>query len=153
MRTNKIVLLVLVILFSISCKQNQPRKKTPDELRQELKQNEQLKPLNYISVTEATLTPQRKKVKKAGLFKKAKYVDDGAVINGYIQNGASLAKFKDVKLKVTYYSSTKSIISEKTFILYQFFNPNTSESFSIKVYPPESFSTFNIMVIDAISSE
>ncbi|WP_188373893.1 hypothetical protein [Winogradskyella haliclonae] len=150
MRTSKIVLLILVCFFSIGCKENQSRKKTPEELRHELKQNEQSNPLDYISVAEAIMTPQRKKVKKAVLFKKAKYVDDGAIINGYIQNKASLAKFKDVKLKVTYYSNTKSIISEKTFILYEYYYPNTSESFTIKVYPPESYSTLNINVINAI---
>ena len=148
-KTFRVVSMCLILVLS-SCGGEQTRKKTPNELRYELQQQELTKPLDYVSVENVKLYPQTKEVRKARLFKKAKYEDDGAIIEGYIVNKASLAKFKDVALKVTYFSSTKSIISEKSFILFEYFYPNTTESFSIKVYPPQSYSEFNIKVVDAI---
>jgi hypothetical protein len=151
MKNIKISIIVSTILVFVlsSCAGEQTRKKTPNELRYELQQQELSKPLDYVSVENVKLYPQTKEVRKARLFKKAKYEDNGAVIEGYIVNKASLAKFKDVALKVTYYSKTNTIIYEKTFIFYEYYNPNSTKDFSLKVYPPKGSNTFKVEVINA----
>jgi hypothetical protein len=142
-------LVCLILVTTTSCNQKESQKKTPEELKSELRQQEQTDPLSYLSISKATLTPQRKEVRKKTLFKKAKYENDGATINGVIENKATLAKFKDVKLKVTYYSITNSIISEKYFIFYEYYSPNSKEVFNIKDYPPQSYNRFNVEVVEA----
>ena len=144
------VFLCLILVLNTSCNKKESRKKTPKELKAELKLQEKANSLTYVSLIKATITPQKKIVRKGSLFKKAKYEDDGAIINGIIENKASFAKYKDVKLKVAYYSNTKSIISEKYFVLYEYYYPNSTETFSIKVYPPKAYKTFNVEVIKAI---
>ena len=74
------VFLSVILVLCTSCNKKESRKKTPEELKYELMKQEKANPLIYVSLIKATLSPQTKKVKKAGLFKKAKYEDDGAII-------------------------------------------------------------------------
>ena len=151
----KLFLIYLITLSFIigSCSERQIEEetypKTPEELRAELKKIELLNPLNYLSDKDVTLKPKIKKVRDAGLFRDAEYANDGAIIKGYIINSSTLAKFKDVKVKVSYYSKTETLIGEKSYIIYEFYKPNSSKSFSIKVKPPKAFKTFGFEVIGA----
>ena len=148
MKTLSITSITLIVLLS-SCGGGQSRPMTPEELRAELQQQELLNPLNYLEHNNVTLQPQRKKVRNGGLFRDAKYADDGALIEGFIVNKSTLAKYKDIKVKVTYYSQTKTLINEEEYVFYEFYDPNTTKQFSIKVYPPKAYETFGFELIGA----
>lgn len=148
MKTLTITLATLTVLLT-SCGSETSRPKTPEELRAELKQQELFNPTSYLDDKDVTLQPQRKKVRDAGLFRDAEYVDDGALIEGYIVNKATLAKFKDVVVKVTFYSQTETLIDEKSYVFYEYYEPNSTKHFSLKVDPPKAYKTFGFQVTDA----
>lgn len=146
MRKIKFILinaLILAFLLVISCKEN--REKTPDELKLELQMLENNNPLQYLELIQTTI--QRNKIKEAGLFSSAKY--DGYLITGKVKNSATLAKFKDLKLMVEFYSQTKTVIESKSYVKYEYFEPNTTKEFTLKVDPPEAMKGFGVSIIEA----
>jgi allantoicase len=132
-----------------SASQEQTRPRTPEELKAELKQQELNNPLSYLSDSEVTMKDNTILVSKETFFKSAKYKDDGKIVEGYIVNSATLAKYKDVVVKIAYYSSTKTLIEEKKFVFYEFYEPNSTNYFSLKVYPPSAYDTYGFTVVDA----
>ena len=72
--------LFISLLVFYSCINLSQRAKTPEELRNELKQKEQQNPLNYLEDINIVLTPQYKLVKKETLFRSAEYAPDGVVL-------------------------------------------------------------------------
>ena len=124
--------------------------KTAEELRLELLQQENNSPLKYLSSENVTLQKQRIQTRKAGLFRKAEYEDDGALIEGTFSNRATLAKFKDIEVKISYYSVTKSLIDTRTLVIYKFSEPNSSERFSIKIDEiPQAYNSFSFEIVGA----
>ena len=119
--------------------------KTPEELKMELLQQEQAEPLTYISV-DASMREDEVKTRDAGLFHDAEYSPDGNTIRGTIKNTATVAKFKDVVLEVTFYSQTETPIETKEFTIYEFYSPNTTKNFELKVYPPEEMAKFGVEI-------
>ncbi|MGE0569368.1 MAG: hypothetical protein AB7O73_15620, partial [Bacteroidia bacterium] len=79
--------LSLTLLFNCSDSGNSPKAdvpKTPEELRAELKQQEESTPLEYLRDNGVTMKPQHKKTRNAGLFRSAEYAPDGAIFEGDI---------------------------------------------------------------------
>lgn len=151
----KDVLLFFVFLSTLylGCDQSSqkpaPSKpKTAEELRMELLLREQMAPTEYLSV-DAKIHENKILVQKPDLFHHSKYETDGWIITGDIKNSATLAKYKDPSLIVTYYSQTETEIDKKQFVLYEFLKPNSNTPFEIKVYPPQAMVNFNIQISDA----
>jgi len=145
-----ITLSIFTILL-ISCSGESNRQKTPEELKVELKQQELLNPVKYLESKNVTMQEQTKKVKNAGLFRSAEYASDGAIIEGQILNTATLAKYKDVVVKISYYSQTETLIDEKSYVIYEFYKPNSSKKFLLKVNPPKAYKSYNFQLTDAKS--
>lgn len=141
--------LFISLLVFYSCINSSQRAKTPEELRNELKQKEQQNPLNYLEDINIVLTPQYKLVKKETLFRSAEYASDGVVLQGQIKNSATLAKFKDLRFKVKFYSKTETIIDEESYVLYEFFEPNSVRNISVKAETPISYEGFSFVIIGA----
>lgn len=49
-------------------------------------------------------------------------------------------------ITVTFYSQTQTAIETKDFVIYEFYGPNTSNKFDLKVYPPEAMAKFGIEI-------
>lgn len=149
MKSKFISLLILAIIFS-SCgggtsSAASERPKTPEELKMELVAQEKAEPLTYLTV-DASMKEDEVKTRDAGLFHDAEYSPDGNTIHGTITNTATIAKFKDVVLTVTFYSQTDTPIETKDFTVYEFYAPNTVNNFELKVYPPEAMAKFGIEI-------
>lgn len=152
MKTLLIISLAVMTIWLTSCnsRHNSNKPKNTEELKIELKQQEQKSPQTYIDDQNVTLQPQQKKIRNAGLIREAKYEADGAVIQGNIINKATLAKFKDIEVKVSFYSQTETLIDNKSYILYQFIEPNSTISFSMKIDQlPKAYKTFGFEVMNA----
>ncbi len=115
----------------------------------ELKAQEQSSPSSYLTVDNATM--KRNLVREAGVFRDAEY--DGWLVEGTIKNSATLAKFKDVVLTIELQSQTGTTIEEKDYVLYEFYEPNSTKNFSIKIYPPEETDKFNVFLKTALPTE
>lgn len=149
----RILILGFAVIF-YSCNSggismNPPKTKSPDELKRELKVQEQAAPLKYISVENTSMNPN--KTRNAGLFHGAEY--DGYIVQGTIRNSATIAKFKDVVLSIKLMSKTNTIIDTKEYTIYEFFPPNSTKAFAIKVNPPEVTAQYNISVKNATATE
>ncbi len=144
-----IVTLVSAITILTACSSPEAeRPKTPDELKAELLSQEKVTPLSYLSI-EAKMRNDVVKTRNEGLFHNAEYKPDGSTIYGTIKNSATLAKFKDVVLKVTFFSQTNTAIETKDYIIYEFYSANSTNSFELKIRPPEAMTTFDIEVKNA----
>jgi hypothetical protein len=128
------------------------RPKTADELREELRQQELANPRSYLYHQSVSIRSNIVLVRKGNLFRRDEYGEDGKFIEGYILNKASLAKFKDVSVTVSYYSATETLIQEKQFTIYQYFEPNSRNSFSIKIYPPSDYSSYRFSIKGATAA-
>ena len=148
----KHTLLFIIALLTISCDNiisSPERPKTAQELRQELKSKEEQTPSLYLQEEGVVLKPKRKIVKKATFFKQAKYADDGALITGQIINKATLAKYKDVVVDVSFYSQTKTQIDKKSYVLYEYYEPNSTNNFSLRIETPKAMESFDLQIRDA----
>ena len=139
------VFIAISILIQ-SCELNSDRPKSVTDLKTDLKVQERENPQQYLSVVDVRMNGDEVQTRKAGLFRNAQYAKDGATITGNIKNSATLAKFKDAVLVVSFSSSTNTVIEEKEFVLYKFFTPHSSEFFTLKVYPPSETSSYNVEI-------
>lgn len=138
------LLLVLVSLSIVSCKNvASEHTKTPEELKAELRLLEETNPEQHLLI-DAKMHDSIVKTREAGWFHDAEYGKDGNVIKGLIKNNASVAKFKDVVLAVTYYSATETEIKSEEYIFYEYYEPNTTKSFSLYVHAPDTMKSFNV---------
>jgi hypothetical protein len=121
----KKLLLFLSVITLLSCEQNSsPSMGESDhsstgeyqEAKGSLESQEQNNPLSFLSVT--------------GNYRKN--LGGKFVINGSVQNKATLATYKDVTLKLSYYSKTGSFLGAENKIIYEFYGPGNSRSFSVK---------------------
>lgn len=55
------------------------------------------------------------------------------VIKGSITNAATVAKYKDIVIRVFYYSKTDTVIKEADFVLYEFYPANSTKEFELRV--------------------
>jgi hypothetical protein len=134
---------------------NEPeREKTPQELRAELKASEENSPLDYLSCGEVRMFPQERQTRSAGLFHDAEYEADGAIFRGTISNNATLARFKDARIKILFYSQTNTIIETQNYVIYEYLNPQSGTDFSFKTESyPQAYDSFKYELVGASVAE
>lgn len=71
------------------------------------------------------------------------------VLEGKISNTATVAKYKDVILNVSYYSKTETHLGTEKQILYDFFNPGTKVKFKIKSFGYKGAKSIKVDIVDA----
>lgn len=134
-------ILTLSLLVISSCNRsdgnlyNSPR--SDEELKMTLEQREQSSPLKYLSGGELNMQQHQKKVRNGGLFRQAEYENDGATISGRIKNSATLARYKDLNITISFMSRTNTLLDEQTYVIYEYFEPGeeTYISFNIPSVP------------------
>lgn len=146
MKKNTLILICILTITAIGCKEN--RQKTPTELKMELQMQENNNPKQYLKLENVKM--KRNKIKDAGLFSSAKY--DGYLITGQVKNNATIAKYKDLKVTVELYSQTKTVIESKSFVIYEYYEPNSTKNFSLKIDAPNAMKSFGTFIIGATSS-
>jgi hypothetical protein len=143
------LILIILGLFLFSC-QSPEKPKTPEQLRFELELNEKRSPKRYLQLEKVTVTTQKKKTRKAGLFRNAEYKHDGELVKGIVKNTASVAKFKDVRIEFKYYSKTKTVIKKSTYVIYNYYEPHSQKAFSFKIDDyPSAAKSYSAVVIGA----
>ncbi|TRZ66044.1 hypothetical protein D4R20_01145 [bacterium] len=140
---NKLVFLIItgVAIVIVSCNSgcssgNSDRPKTTEELKMEIKIKEQSTPTKYLTVT----------------GRKMYYNSDADrwVVEGMINNSATVAKFKDIVLLIQLFSQTGTVIGQEEYIIYKFSEPNSSIPFSIKFFNhPDDTKNYFVLVKNA----
>jgi hypothetical protein len=70
-------------------------------------------------------------------------------VDGKISNSATVADYKDVVVRVTYYSKTKTVLGTEDYTLYEVFPPNSVKPFKLKI---ENYKDVNSIGWDVISA-
>ena len=107
--------------------------KSPEQLRAELAATEKQNPGQYIS----------------GRTGHRKNIIGQTVIEGTLTNAATIAVFKDVVLQVDFLSKTNSIITTKSFTVYEVINPAQTVKFKEKTYVPKEVQNIQVTIIGA----
>lgn len=108
--------------------------KTEAQLRQELLNKERATPLLYLDDKNVKMEEKFLSIKRK------------AEITGTITNNATLAKYKDVKVRVDFYSRTNSVIESQRFVFYNYYPPQSSMPFSLEVIYPKAYTSFGFVI-------
>lgn len=71
------------------------------------------------------------------------------VIKGSIFNSAKMVQFKDVEIKLFFYSKTGTLLEEDTQTVYETVSPGGSTSFKSKYFAPKGTDSVGMKVISA----
>ena len=143
MEKAKLITLIIVALFFVQCNETF-REKSPNELRIELQSHENSSPKRYIKLENVVMN--KNKIRDAGIFRSAKY--DGYLISGKVVNSATIARYKDLKITVDLFSKTKTLISQETYVFYEYYEPNSTKNFEIKINPSSKMESFGVSVTE-----
>lgn len=165
----KVLLMCLLLgLFSCSKKESQDYKSDPDEqtviskeeAQQEINREKQrlLDSIDEAKKRAFLNSPQYQEKKFPKKFLtitnmeyKPNFWGTKLKFKVVIFNHAKITEYKDLKLRIIWYSATNSVIDEKTYIRYDYFQPNNSYNIGFELPPaPSEAKTFNV-VIDNIS--
>jgi hypothetical protein len=125
-----------------------PVVKSTQELRRELAEREELNPSGLL-VAYGNMRENKVMVQKQFFFRPAVYQTDGQIITGFIHSKASVARFKDAVIRVTFYTETQTALQSMDTTLYKYFTPRMNVPFEMKVYPPPQMKNFTMQVINA----
>ncbi len=71
-------------------------------------------------------------------------------LNGNIRNQATIADYKDVTIRVTYYTKTKSILTTQDHTIYEVFQPNSITPFNFSVDNYQDVDSIGLGIVNAI---
>ncbi len=71
------------------------------------------------------------------------------VIKGTVSSKATVAVYKDIDLKLFFYSKTGSLLEEDKHTVFETLKPGSSESFKTKYYAPKGTDSIVMKVIGA----
>jgi hypothetical protein len=151
-KKSKTVTIILGILFvvatlfiiegissgNISVEDFISRPKSEAELRMELLSKESSMPLSYLSINQI-------KFEKKFLA----IITNEATITGVVKNSASLSKYKDLRVRVNYYSATSTIFKSQDYVIYKYFPPQSNTPITLEVDFPDSFSKYGVEILGA----
>jgi len=69
---------------------------------------------------------------------------------GKVTNQATVAHYKDVVIRINYYSKTKTILASKEYILYEVFPPNMDKTFELKIDNHKDVNSIGWDIVSAI---
>lgn len=130
------VLIILGAIFLFACNEtdSSQRKKESYELtKKELLSKEQKDPTAFISIS--------------GHNKKN--IVGQTVVRGTLTNKASIAVFKDVDIKLFFYSKTKALLETDKETIFEILEPGESKDFKTKYFAPKGTDSVGLQVLSA----
>ncbi|MBS4063513.1 MAG: hypothetical protein KGZ74_03090 [Chitinophagaceae bacterium] len=71
-------------------------------------------------------------------------------IFGKVTNNATVAKYKDISIKINYYSETETFLHSEVYVLYEYLTPHMAKEFEIKVNKPAGSTKVGLEAVGAI---
>lgn len=81
--------------------------------------------------------------------KNKKNIVGQTVIKGTVVNKASVATFKDVDIKLSFFSKTKALLETDKETIFEIFEPGESKDFKIKYFAPKGTDSVALQVLGA----
>lgn len=137
------ILSAFLVFFLISCtstdtnsaKENE--KASYEQARQSLLQKEQKNPKMFLTAT----------------ANDKKNLIGQTVVKGKMSNNATIAVYKDVEIKLEFYSKTKTLLESENETIFLELKPGQTESFKTKYFAPKGTDSVAVSVINAKVAE
>ncbi|SHG89585.1 hypothetical protein [Flagellimonas flava] len=129
------VLGAIIIISKVIKADNSDNSKTYHEQKMSIEEIESANPVQFLTAN--------------GKYKESFWGTE-LKINGKISNKATVASYKDVVLKVTYYSKTNSVIGNKEYTIYEIFPPNRTMPFKLSIKNYKEVSSIRLEVVNAL---
>ena len=133
----KIMLLyVLAGFFIISCNSSDDEKKTAntyEKVKLTVEEIEKKNPERFLSATG---------YEKKNLIRQT-------VVKGTIVNNAKMVSFKDIDIKLSFYSKTGALLEEDHEMIYETIAPGDSKSFKSKFFAAKGTDSVAVKVVSA----
>lgn len=104
------IFFILSLIFSFQNANCQYRK-SPEQIKRELRQLEMSAPLDHVKVSSMEWSVN---------------LASNTVVKGYLRNNATISGFKNITLKATFFSKTGSYVSEETWTVLEYLAPGSS---------------------------
>lgn len=123
----KLILCGSIIFLLSACSsvdvgtEKEKEKASYEQTRQVLLDKEQNNPLMFLSVSGGS----------------KKNLIGQTVLNGRISNSATIAVFKDIEVKMDFYSGTKALLESDNETMFLQVRPGQAESFKTKYFAPK----------------
>ena len=118
---NKIIALFIVLLI-ISCDHSDSVNNQSYELnKKSLIEKEQYNPKTFLSIS----------------VRNKKNIVGQTVIKGVIKNNAAFAKYKDISIKLYFYSKTKTLVDTEEETIFEQLFPGDNKQFKTKYFAPK----------------
>ncbi|MDP4286145.1 MAG: hypothetical protein Q8891_17170 [Bacteroidota bacterium] len=132
-----LLFLLFIFSFLFSCnsdtKKEQKEKESYQLTKEELLKKEQKYPPHFLIITGHH---------KHNLLGQT-------VVNGTISNKATLAVFKDVDIKLSFYSKTQALLETDKETVFELLHPGESKDFKTKYFAPKGTDSVGLDVLSA----
>lgn len=132
---NLMVLLVFTSSIFISCQSEntETEQKSYQQTKELLLDKEQKNPANFITASSHD---------KKNLLGQT-------VIKGKVSNHATVAVYKDVEIKMFFYSKTRTLLDTETETVFEELKPGQTSDFKTKYFAPKGTDSVGIQVLNA----
>lgn len=126
---------LLIVFLAFSCTEMNSKKNidTYEKKKESLEEIEMKNPKRFLSV----LSTDRKNL------------IGQRVIKGTIKNNATVCWYKDVELKISFYSKTKLLLEENKEVFYEIIAAGREQHFKTKYFTPKGTDNVSIEIIKA----
>ena len=126
LRMRKAIVFLCIVSGIYSCNNNQGKKDEADKqnyeaAKESLREKEKKNPKEFLSVDGSN----------------RHNIIGQMVIRGNVTNKASVASYKDVDLKLSFYSKTGALLETDKETVYEVINPGQTKSFKTKYFAPK----------------
>lgn len=87
-------------------------------------------------------------VKVSGTYRN-NFFGNKVIIEGDIQNHATVASYKDIVVEVIFYSKTETELGRQNYIIYEYCSPNQSKDFKLKIAKVDGTEKCGLNVVSA----
>lgn len=111
-----------------------------------------VKEKEIYNVTKNSLLKKEEKDPAAFIIVKGnskKNIVGQTVIKGTLVNKASIATFKDVDIKLSFYSKTKALLETDKETIFEIINPGETQDFKTKYFAPKGTDSVGLQVLGA----
>ncbi|MGN6533000.1 MAG: hypothetical protein ACTHK0_14760 [Ginsengibacter sp.] len=129
-------LIFIALFFLVACSpdnSSKDKKESYEQTKKELLSKEQKDPASFISISGSD----------------KKNIVGQTVIRGSLRNKASVAVFKDVDIKLSFYSKTKALLETDKETIFEILEPGESKDFKTKYFAPKGTDSVGLQVLGA----